>query len=183
MKIYVVHNGFVVSATAYSSKPLRETVEDLGPNTQIEEIEAEENNEHDFANVAGYLPFDPKIKYYFLLKEFEGERPWGNFKILADEDAYKSKKITVKPGARLSYQSHKLRSEVWTIVSGTGKITLDGIISPVTPGSVWQIPVEVKHRIENDGQIPLVFIEVQLGTSFAESDIIRYQDDFGRDSS
>lgn len=113
-------------------------------------------------------------------------RPWGIFELLCTNEGtdtknlYKVKRIIVKPGKRLSYQKHFHRSEHWVIVSGNGKVTLDGVNSDVSSGSIVDVAIEQLHRIENTGQDDLVFIEVQRGTSVAESDIVRVNDDFGR---
>jgi len=77
------------------------------------------------------------------------KRPWGEYFVLEDASTHKVKRIEVKPEGRLSYQYHHKRSEVWTIVSGLGRITLDGVTKDYTPGQVIQIPLGVKHRIEN----------------------------------
>ena len=108
------------------------------------------------------------------------ERPWGRFFVLHDEPTYKLKRIEVDPGARLSYQYHHKRSEVWTIVEGVGTITLEGISKDYLKGETVLIPQGVKHRIENIGDQKLVFIEVQLGDYFGEDDIVRLEDNYGR---
>jgi mannose-6-phosphate isomerase len=108
------------------------------------------------------------------------QRPWGCFFVLHDEPTYKLKRIEVHPGQRLSYQYHYKRSEAWTIVEGTGTITLDGVIKDYKAGETILIPQGVKHRIENKGQEKVVFIEVQTGTYFGEDDIVRIEDDYNR---
>lgn len=108
------------------------------------------------------------------------ERPWGKFENILEADYCKVKRITVNPGQRLSYQYHHKRSEVWTIVKGVGKITIDGTENWYVPGEVIQIPTEARHRIENDTKHELVFIEVQTGTYFGEDDIVRLEDDYNR---
>ncbi len=110
-----------------------------------------------------------------------GERPWGKYFVLADEPNFKLKRIEVLPGHRLSYQYHFKRQEAWTIVQGTAKITLDGEEKIYKYGETALIPLSAKHRIENIGEDLLVFVEVQTGTYFGEDDIIRIEDDFGRD--
>ena len=107
-------------------------------------------------------------------------RPWGRYDVLSESHDHKVKTITVEPGKRLSYQQHAQRSEHWFIVRGSGVVTLDGVDRPVTAGSAVDVPVGVAHRIANDGDEPLVFIEVQHGTYFGEDDIVRLEDDFGR---
>lgn len=108
------------------------------------------------------------------------KRPWGQYWVLDDRDTHKVKRIEVNPGGRLSYQYHHKRSEVWTIVNGTGRITLDGDIRDYKVGEVAIIPLGVKHRIENPFNELLVFVEVQHGTYFGEEDIVRIEDDYNR---
>jgi len=109
-----------------------------------------------------------------------GQRPWGVYYVLEDADTHKVKRIIVKPGGRLSYQFHYKRSEVWTIVKGQARITLDGVETDYKAGDVIEIPKQAKHRIQNIGQDDLVFVEVQLGTYFGEDDIVRIEDDYER---
>ena len=108
------------------------------------------------------------------------ERPWGRFFVLHDEPTYKLKRIEVDPGGRLSYQYHHKRSEAWTLVEGTGVITLEGKDKEYTKGETILIHRGVKHRIENKGPEKVVFIEVQTGTYFGEDDIVRIEDDYNR---
>lgn len=109
-----------------------------------------------------------------------GERPWGKYFVLEDTDTHKVKRIEVNVGGRLSYQYHQHRAEVWTIVQGSAKVTLDGRTIELEAGQVVEIPLQAKHRIENAGNSKLIFIEVQHGTSFDEEDIIRIEDDYSR---
>ena len=108
------------------------------------------------------------------------ERPWGRFFVLQDEPNYKLKRIEVDPGGRLSYQYHFKRSEAWTIVEGTGIITLDGVDKKYSKGQTILIPQGIKHRIENRSDHKVVFIEVQTGSYFGEDDIVRIEDDYNR---
>ena len=107
-------------------------------------------------------------------------RPWGTYTVLHETPTHKVKTITVEAGKRLSYQTHKKRSEYWVIVSGSGTVTLDDTVNICASGEVFVVEQGVAHRIENTGTEELVFIEVQLGTYFGEDDIIRLEDDFGR---
>jgi mannose-6-phosphate isomerase-like protein (cupin superfamily) len=109
-----------------------------------------------------------------------GERPWGRYRVLVDADDHKVKQIVVKPGTRLSYQTHARRSEHWFVVSGRGVVTLDDVNLDVAPGSAVDIPLGTAHRIHNTGSDDLVFIEVQHGDYFGEDDIVRLDDDYGR---
>ncbi len=107
-------------------------------------------------------------------------RPWGEYFVLEDAPTHKVKRILVKPGGRLSYQYHHHRAEVWTIVQGEAIITIDGVDQVYIKGQVAQIPLGAKHRIQNQTDEDLVFIEVQLGTYFGEDDIVRIEDDYNR---
>jgi mannose-6-phosphate isomerase len=109
------------------------------------------------------------------------ERPWGKFEVLVDNDDCKVKRITVKPGGRLSYQYHHKRSEVWTVVLGVATITLDDKIKDYKYGETVLIPQGTKHRVENKFDNDLVFVEVQYGTYFGEDDIVRIEDDYNRE--
>ena len=108
------------------------------------------------------------------------KRPWGFYEILIDEKNCKVKKITVKPSGRLSYHYHYKRSEVWTVVAGIATITLNEITKDYTYGETVLIPQGVKHRVENQLDNDLVFIEVQHGSYFGEDDIVRIADDYNR---
>lgn len=117
--------------------------------------------------------------YRALHHEFE-VRPWGQFEVLRDTEKFKSKTITVDPGAQISYQSHAKRAEHWIIVGGRGEVVLNEQVIAVQAGSHVHIPVGAKHRIRNTGPEPIEFVEVQLGTYFGEDDIVRYEDTYGR---
>jgi mannose-6-phosphate isomerase len=108
------------------------------------------------------------------------ERPWGRYFVIQDEETYKIKRIEVEPFQRLSYQYHYKRSEAWTIVSGKATVTLDGVKSTFSPGQTVLIPQGSKHRVQNETDELLVFIEVQTGTYFGEDDIVRIEDDYNR---
>lgn len=110
-----------------------------------------------------------------------GNRPWGTYYVLNEKENFKLKRIEVKPQGKLSYQSHEKREEIWTCIKGQGIITLNGRQQVFIPGDVVHIPLGAKHRIHNAGEADLVFTEVQLGTYFGEDDIIRYEDEYGRE--
>lgn len=107
-------------------------------------------------------------------------RPWGWYESLVVGGRFQVKRITVLPGASLSLQSHFHRSEHWIVVEGTAKVTLDEDVSLLTENQSIYIPVGVRHRIENPGRIPMVFIEVQTGPYVGEDDIVRYEDRYAR---
>lgn len=108
------------------------------------------------------------------------QRPWGNFTILYTDKTCQVKKLVVYPGKRISLQSHKFRAEHWFITCGLGTAELEGKRFEVGPGDSIDIPTNSMHRITCTDSGSLIFIEVQTGSSFAEDDIVRYEDDFGR---
>ena len=108
------------------------------------------------------------------------QRPWGSFTVLVDADHFKTKRLDVLAGKRLSLQSHQSRSEHWIIVIGLAKITIGEEIINYRQGQHIFVPRETKHRIENIGESLLTIVEVQLGDYFGEDDIVRYEDDFDR---
>ena len=108
------------------------------------------------------------------------KRPWGSFENILDEKICKVKKIIISPEQSPSYQYHFKRSEVWVIVQGKGQLKLDGELSDIIQGDVIKIPTKSKHQIKNIGEDDLIFIEVQLGESFEEDDIVRLEDNYGR---
>jgi len=107
-------------------------------------------------------------------------RPWGSFEVLRDTERFKSKILRVAPGHRLSYQSHRRRSEHWVVVAGRPRVILDGEARDLAPGDHAFIPAGARHRIENPTGEPVEIVEVQLGDYFGEDDIERYEDDYDR---
>ena len=110
------------------------------------------------------------------------ERPWGWYASTFAVEGFKTKVFVVKPGQRLSLQSHNHRKELWSIVAGEGICTVDEKQIPVAKDSFVVIPQGAKHRIENSSiSDDLVISEVQVGDILSEEDIVRYYDDYGRD--
>jgi mannose-1-phosphate guanylyltransferase/mannose-6-phosphate isomerase len=108
-------------------------------------------------------------------------RPWGSYTVLEeDQDGFKIKRIEVAPGARLSLQSHKQRSEHWVVVSGTATVTNGEEVYTVHKNQSTYIPIGSKHRLENRGTEPLHIVEIQVGEYLGEDDIQRFEDNYGR---
>lgn len=108
-------------------------------------------------------------------------RPWGSYTVLEeDPEGFKLKRIEVAPGARLSLQSHKRRSEHWVVVSGTATVTNGNDVITVYKNQSTYIPIGTKHRLENLGTEPLHIVEIQVGEYLGEDDIQRYEDNYGR---
>jgi len=110
-----------------------------------------------------------------------GHRPWGTYTVLEDSVGYKIKRIEVKPGKRLSLQKHFHRNEHWIVVSGTATVTVGDKTFNVRPNESTYIKMGEVHRLANDGKIPVVLIEAQVGEYTGEDDIVRLDDDFERD--
>ena len=107
-------------------------------------------------------------------------RPWGSYTVLAEGPGYKVKRIQVNPGQSLSLQMHYHRSEHWTVISGTGMLTLDNKQIIFRENESTYIPIGTKHRLSNPGKLPLMIIEVQNGKYLGEDDIVRFDDVYGR---
>ena len=110
----------------------------------------------------------------------ENIRPWGRYDVVDVGEGFQVKRIVVNPHQRLSYQRHAQRAERWIVVKGTATVTRDDVDSAHGVGEVIVIDVMMKHRVANAHDMPLVFIEVQLGDYLGEDDIERFSDDYGR---
>jgi mannose-1-phosphate guanylyltransferase / mannose-6-phosphate isomerase len=118
---------------------------------------------------------DPVTKFHRQV-----HRPWGSYTILEDSGVYKIKRVSVKPGQKLSLQLHHHRSEHWVVVRGTAEVELNGENKLLRQGESTFVRSGTRHRLKNPGVIPLEVIEVQLGEYLEEDDIIRFDDDYGR---
>lgn len=107
-------------------------------------------------------------------------RPWGKYDSVDNGERYQVKRITVKPGAKLSVQMHHHRAEHWIVVSGTAKVTNGDNTFLVTENQSTYIPIGQVHCLENPGVIELEMIEVQSGSYLGEDDIVRLKDQYGR---
>lgn len=110
----------------------------------------------------------------------EVHRPWGTYATLKEEEGYKVKRITVRPGQSLSLQYHHQRAEHWVVVRGRGIVQIGDVEYPTRPGEYRHIPLQEKHRLTNTGHDELVLIEVQCGDYLGEDDIVRLSDTYGR---
>jgi mannose-1-phosphate guanylyltransferase/mannose-6-phosphate isomerase len=107
-------------------------------------------------------------------------RPWGKYDSLDIGNRDQVKRITVKPGAKLSIQMHHHRAEHWIVVSGTAKVTNGDKTILLTENESTYIPIGQVHALENPGVLPLELIEVQSGSYLGEDDIVRFEDRYGR---
>ena len=107
-------------------------------------------------------------------------RPWGGYSSILMGERFQVKKLFVKPGKKLSLQKHHHRSEHWVVVRGTAEVTVDGQVSMLSENQSIYLPLGCTHRLANPGKIELELIEVQTGSYLGEDDIIRIEDEFGR---
>lgn len=108
-------------------------------------------------------------------------RPWGSYTVLEEQERYQMKRICVLPKAKLSLQMHHHRYEHWVVVKGTARVTNGDEVSLIRENESVYIPAGAKHRLENPGVITLELIEVQIGPYLGEDDIVRFEDDYGRE--
>jgi mannose-1-phosphate guanylyltransferase/mannose-6-phosphate isomerase len=138
---------------------------------------ANKNKSQDVKKVVDYLKSKNVSQSEESIKDY---RPWGSFEVLSEGLGFKVKKISVKPGAALSLQTHKHRSEHWVVVEGSAVITIDDSIKEIDAGQSTYVPLGSKHRLENKQKELLTVIEVQIGDYLGEDDIIRYEDVYSR---
>lgn len=108
-------------------------------------------------------------------------RPWGSYDSLENQDGFQVKRLVVNPGAVLSLQLHHKRTEHWVVVRGTATITLGDEEFELKENESTYVPLETKHRIANFGDEPVHIIEVQCGDYLGEDDIVRFEDNYGRE--
>ncbi|WP_409268069.1 mannose-1-phosphate guanylyltransferase/mannose-6-phosphate isomerase [Massilia sp. BHUDP2] len=107
-------------------------------------------------------------------------RPWGHYEGIDAGDRFQVKRITVKPGEKLSLQMHHHRAEHWVVVSGTARVTCGEKVCLLSENESTYIPIGITHRLENPGKMPLHLIEVQSGSYLGEDDIVRFEDIYQR---
>ena len=115
-----------------------------------------------------------------LNTHFTVHRPWGTYTVLEDFPRFKMKRIEVKPGKRLSLQKHFHRNEHWIVVSGTATVVVGDKRYLLRANESTYIKMGEIHRLENEGKIPVILVEVQVGDYLEEDDIIRLNDDYKR---
>jgi mannose-1-phosphate guanylyltransferase/mannose-6-phosphate isomerase len=107
-------------------------------------------------------------------------RPWGSYDSIDNGERFQVKRLSVKPGGVLSLQMHHHRAEHWIVVQGTARITCNDKTFLLSENESTYIPIGASHRIENPGKVPLRIVEVQTGTYLGEDDIVRFEDNYGR---
>jgi mannose-1-phosphate guanylyltransferase/mannose-6-phosphate isomerase len=108
------------------------------------------------------------------------ERPWGWYETVSEVAGNKIKRIGVLPGQQLSLQKHHQRAEHWVVTQGVASITLDDRVFDLAPGGHCDIAVGQVHRLANKTSGAVEIVEVQFGAYLGEDDIVRLQDDYGR---
>ena len=107
-------------------------------------------------------------------------RPWGAYEVLALGPRFQVKRIIVNPGGILSRQLHHHRSEHWVVVRGTAQVSIGAENLMLKEDEATDIPLGIRHRLENPCRIPLEIIEIQTGSYLGEDDIVRFEDSYGR---
>src|SRR3984885_3214300 len=107
-------------------------------------------------------------------------RPWGSYDSIDSGERFQVKRLSVKPGGVLSLQMHHHRAEHWIVVQGTARITCGEKTFLLSENESTYVPIGASHRIENPGKVPLHIVEVRSGTYLGEDDIVRYEDNYGR---
>lgn len=138
---------------------------------------ANKNKVQDVKSIVNRLKAEDRYEYKHQREVY---RPWGKYDSLDLGARDQVKRITVKPGAKLSVQMHHHRSEHWIVVSGTAKVTNGDKTFLVTENESTYIPLGQIHALENPGVLPLELIEVQTGSYLGEDDIVRFDDKYGR---
>lgn len=153
-------------------------VEDLViVNTKDAVLVAHKSKSQQVKNIVNQLKVEKRAEVTFHREVY---RPWGKYDSVDSGERFQVKRITVKPGAKLSVQMHHHRAEHWIVVSGTAKVHLDGKEQYLTENESVYIPITSVHALENPGKVDLELIEVQSGSYLGEDDIVRFEDRYGR---
>ena len=138
---------------------------------------AHKNSVHDVKEIVRKLKNDSRSEWELHREVY---RPWGKYDSIDNGERYQAKRITVRPGAKLSVQMHHHRAEHWIVVSGTAKVTNGDNEFLLSENESTYIPIGAVHALENQGKIDLELIEVQSGSYLGEDDIVRFEDIYGR---
>ena len=138
---------------------------------------AKKDSSQDVKVVAQQLKSESRSEWEYHREVY---RPWGKYDSIDRGERYQVKRITVKPGAKLSLQMHHQRAEHWVVVSGTAKVTNGDKTFILSENESTYIPVGEIHALENPGELSLEIIEVQSGAYLGEDDIVRLEDIYGR---
>jgi mannose-1-phosphate guanylyltransferase/mannose-6-phosphate isomerase len=128
-------------------------------------------------NVVDHLKVQARTEHLHHTRVY---RPWGYYEGIDAGERFQVKRITVKPGEKLSLQMHHHRAEHWIVVSGTARVTCGEKSILLAENESTYIPLGTTHRLENPGKLPLHLIEVQSGSYLGEDDIVRFEDIYQR---
>ncbi|WP_286259760.1 mannose-1-phosphate guanylyltransferase/mannose-6-phosphate isomerase [Pseudoalteromonas apostichopi] len=146
-------------------------------NTKDAVLVAHKDESQKVKQIVSQLKVDKRTEVIFHREVY---RPWGKYDSVDSGERFQVKRITVKPGAKLSVQMHHHRAEHWIVVSGTAKVQIDDTEQYVTENESVYIPITAVHALENPGKVDLELIEVQSGSYLGEDDIVRFEDRYGR---
>ena len=107
-------------------------------------------------------------------------RPWGSYEPVDAGEGFQVKRLVINPGASISLQRHRYRSEHWVVVRGKAEVTRDEEVFTLEPNQSTYVAVGTRHRLHNPGEEPLHIVEVQCGNNLDEDDIERLEDIYGR---
>lgn len=138
---------------------------------------AHKDDAQNIKKVVSKLKLEKRPEFEFHREVY---RPWGSYDSIDSGKRFQVKRITVKPGEKLSVQMHHHRAEHWVVVSGSANVTIDDKTKLVTENQSIYIPIGAVHALENPGKIPLELIEIQSGAYLGEDDIVRFSDKYGR---
>lgn len=138
---------------------------------------AHKDRSQDVKEIVARLKQKKRSEYLMHRRVF---RPWGSYEGIDAGDRFQVKRLIVLPGAAISLQLHHHRAEHWVVVKGTAKVTRGEEVVLLSENQSTYIPVGMKHRLENPGNIPLEIIEVQSGGYLGEDDIVRFEDRYNR---
>lgn len=166
---YLRSSGRLIAAVGISNLSVVETKDAI--------LVADRSSSQDIKKIVDQLKLEKRMEFDSHLLVY---RPWGYYETLVLSDRFQVKRIVVKQGQQNSLQMHYHRAEHWTVVSGTAEVTIGDSVKLLTENESIYVPLGIKHRIRNPGNIPLVFIEIQTGAYLGEEDIVRFQDNYGR---
>jgi mannose-1-phosphate guanylyltransferase / mannose-6-phosphate isomerase len=138
---------------------------------------ADKNKTQDVKKIVEKLNNEERSESFMHRKVY---RPWGSYDSIDMGETFQVKRLTVNPGKKLSLQSHEKRAEHWVIVKGVATVTKGDEVFLLHENESTYIPSGTRHRLENASDVLLELIEVQSGSYLGEDDIVRYEDDFGR---
>ena len=138
---------------------------------------AHKDSVQDVKNIVQQIKDSDRTEHHAHVKVY---RPWGDYESIDEGHRFQVKRITVKPGERLSLQMHYHRAEHWIVVKGTAIVECNGEEKLLTENQSTYIPIGATHRLSNPGKMPLELVEVQSGAYVGEDDIVRFEDTYGR---